>query len=290
MTTTLLRERRIGNALRRARETAGLTIEDAAGQLGWSSTKLSRIENGRISVQPGALDKLAALYEISEAHYHALHELAGPAGRTGRATLDHDHDEVAGMLEWAPLTVPVPLRTADYARYAAAAAQQVTRVTASQIASQVEDALSWQLRITSPGGNGKLLLLHTVIDESVLYRRIDGAPVMGGQLALLAQLATLANTDIRVLPLTAGSPGGTAPPFTYYTYADVAGLSLPDAVRTDGLRPVRTEDENDVVLYRAAFARLQGAALDRGESAALFTRMAQAWMQAGPPLLPLPGE
>lgn len=287
MTTTLLRERRIGNALRRARENAGLTIEEAAGRLGWSSTKLSRIENGRISVQPGALDKLAGLYEISEPHYHALHELSGHAGRTGAVS---DHDEVAEMLEWAPLTVPVPLRTADYARYAAAGAQQVTRVTASQIAGQVEDALNWQLRITSPGGNGKPLLLHTVIDESVLYRRIDGGPVMGGQLALLAQLAVLGNADIRVLPLTAGSPCGIAPPFTYYAYADFAGLSLPDAVRTDGLRAVRTEDENDVVLYRAAFARLQDAALGREESAALFTRMAQAWIQAGPPLLPLPGE
>src|ERR1700749_250660 len=139
---TPLRDKRIGGALRRAREHAGMTIEDAAGQLGWSSTKLSRLENGRNAVKIAALDPLVKLYKIADAHARALQELAGPSGRTDRAV--QDHDEAAEVLEWAPLAVPVPLRTADYARHIAHASQELTRITASAIARQVEEALTWQ--------------------------------------------------------------------------------------------------------------------------------------------------
>jgi transcriptional regulator with XRE-family HTH domain len=278
-----LREKRIGGALRRAREHAGMTIEDAAGQLGWSATKLSRLENGRNAIRSAALDPLIRLYKIADVHAHALRELAGPAGRTDRAV--RDHDEAAEVLEWAPLAVPVPLRTADYARHIAHASQELTRITASAIARQVEDALTWQLRLTQPEDEDEPgrtpLSLQTLLDESVLYRQVHSRAVMAGQMHQLAELAELPNADLRVLPLAAGGPAGVVSPFAYYIYADVHGLPLADAVQTDGLLKQRIEDEDAVVLFRATFARLAAAALSREESAEMFRAMETAWLTPG---------
>jgi transcriptional regulator with XRE-family HTH domain len=48
--TGTLRQRRLGRELRRLREEAGLTLEEAAPRLDWSTSKLSRIETGQQSV------------------------------------------------------------------------------------------------------------------------------------------------------------------------------------------------------------------------------------------------
>jgi len=54
--------RRLAAELRRLREHAGLTGEEASERLGWSGSKLSRIELHRIGVKQADLRKLLALY------------------------------------------------------------------------------------------------------------------------------------------------------------------------------------------------------------------------------------
>jgi transcriptional regulator with XRE-family HTH domain len=46
----VVRRLQLGRALRELREAAGMTIEAAAPRLDWSSSKLSRIENGLQSI------------------------------------------------------------------------------------------------------------------------------------------------------------------------------------------------------------------------------------------------
>jgi transcriptional regulator with XRE-family HTH domain len=54
--------RRLAGELRRLRERTGLTGEEVADRLGWSGSKLSRIELHRIGVKQADLRKLLALY------------------------------------------------------------------------------------------------------------------------------------------------------------------------------------------------------------------------------------
>src|SRR5215467_12900984 len=68
--------RRLAAELRRFRERAGLTGEEASEQLGWSGSKLSRIELHRIGVKQADLRKLLALYRVDEGHRDELLALA----------------------------------------------------------------------------------------------------------------------------------------------------------------------------------------------------------------------
>jgi transcriptional regulator with XRE-family HTH domain len=61
-----IRRCRLGAALRRLRETSGMSLEAVAGELGWSTSKVSRIELAKIAVTPadvrallGVLDALS---------------------------------------------------------------------------------------------------------------------------------------------------------------------------------------------------------------------------------------
>src|ERR1700761_4457761 len=58
--------RRVREALRRAREAAGLTQRDAAQALDWSMSKLVRIEAGSVGVSITDLRALLALYGVDD--------------------------------------------------------------------------------------------------------------------------------------------------------------------------------------------------------------------------------
>src|SRR3982751_2186993 len=61
----MLARRRLRQALRRARETAGLTQEHVAGEMEWSLSKVIRIEAGIVGVAANDLKALFRLYNIA---------------------------------------------------------------------------------------------------------------------------------------------------------------------------------------------------------------------------------
>jgi len=62
-----LRARRLALELLRRREAAGLTREEAARQLEWSTSTIFRIETGRSRPQPGNVRVLLELYGVTRA-------------------------------------------------------------------------------------------------------------------------------------------------------------------------------------------------------------------------------
>jgi transcriptional regulator with XRE-family HTH domain len=61
-----VKRRRLAAELRRYRDQAGMTIEDVASRLEWSSAKISRIENSRVSVLPRDVKFLLTAYELTD--------------------------------------------------------------------------------------------------------------------------------------------------------------------------------------------------------------------------------
>ena len=61
-----VRERRLAHELRLQRTAAGLHGKDVAAVLGWSPSKVSRIENGRTGITEGDLERLVDLYRVPE--------------------------------------------------------------------------------------------------------------------------------------------------------------------------------------------------------------------------------
>src|ERR1700687_6062057 len=61
-----VKRRRLAAELRSYRDRAGLTIDEVAERLEWSTAKISRIENARVSVLPRDVKFLLGVYGIAD--------------------------------------------------------------------------------------------------------------------------------------------------------------------------------------------------------------------------------
>ncbi|HEY4991911.1 MAG TPA: helix-turn-helix transcriptional regulator, partial [Nakamurella sp.] len=75
-----MRERRLAKELRQARVAAQLPASEVAQRLGWSASKVSRIETGHIGIKKEDLDQLVELYRLPDEQAEFLRRLA-PAAR-----------------------------------------------------------------------------------------------------------------------------------------------------------------------------------------------------------------
>jgi transcriptional regulator with XRE-family HTH domain len=68
--------RRLAAELRRLRELANLTGDEVGERLGWSGSKISRMELNRTEVKSGDLTRLLDLYDVGGTHRTELLALA----------------------------------------------------------------------------------------------------------------------------------------------------------------------------------------------------------------------
>ena len=73
---------RVGNELRRIREQAGLSGSAVARELGWSQSKVSRVETGRFGASIGEVAALLDYYAVAEEVRAEILQLGG-TGRRG---------------------------------------------------------------------------------------------------------------------------------------------------------------------------------------------------------------
>ncbi len=123
-----VRRRRLAAELRRLRERAGFTGDEVADRLGWSGSKISRIELHRTGIKLADLVLLLDLYNVADVHREGLMALGRESGKTGRleavaATFPGEHAaflyaeaEAQSVWTWDPQVFPGLLQTADYAR------------------------------------------------------------------------------------------------------------------------------------------------------------------------------
>src|SRR3954454_21368535 len=71
-----VRERRLAAELRLLRAAVPLHGKEVADRLGWSASKVSRIETGRIGIAAADLDRLLALYRVPDDRAAYLRRLA----------------------------------------------------------------------------------------------------------------------------------------------------------------------------------------------------------------------
>lgn len=214
-----VRGRKLASELRRLRERAGLTTEEAAAQLGqgWSRFKVGNIERAKTKPTIAGITAMLDLYGVDSATRAALIELAKNAWRRGWWTDYSDvfkgsyvalEDDAARIDEWSPQVVPGLLQTDEYAR-------EIIR------AGQRGDEAGIQRRVQARMARKALLsrkdpaapVLTAVLDEAALRRPIGGREVMRAQLHALLDAAERPNVTIRVLPFEVGTHAGLDGPF-----------------------------------------------------------------------------
>jgi transcriptional regulator with XRE-family HTH domain len=201
----------LGGELRRLRERAFLTGQDLKRLLGWSTSKISRIENARISISLEDLESLLELYGVSLAERERLTSLyrSGPTqawwrtySAQGEIFLQFlDFEAVAEQIDiWELRVVPGLLQTERYARSLLSA---WTRIDTGLTPRAIEERIHVRMRRQARLIDDEKMQLNVVIDESVLLRRIGDTAVMHEQLLKLVDVAGLPNIALHVLPLDA---------------------------------------------------------------------------------------
>jgi transcriptional regulator with XRE-family HTH domain len=267
-----VRSPRLATELHQLRLASGLSGDVVAGRTTWSTSKISRIENGKSPLSLADVEMLLDLYKVSGDRRKALLALAEAAvtgdlrGGTGQRLVRSEYDDARDISEWAPLVVPRLMRTAAYADAAARSGQRVLRTLPSFIELEIATITRQQQRLSGPDAP----VLKAVLDESVLYRQFSscGKDVMREQAGYLAELAALAAVSLRVT--SAGSLSGTGQ-FTYCSFAPIAGVGLPASVIIERLEAVtKLRAEEDTWTYKLAFDELwEHAAGEAGTSQAL---------------------
>jgi transcriptional regulator with XRE-family HTH domain len=282
--SSVVRQRRLAEELRRLRRRARLTGKEVATRLGWSEAKLSRIENGLARVKMSDLDAFMDLYEVAPTYQTELIALAEESRQTdlldelegdlpeGHAGFLAAEQEAEAMWSWEPQVVPGLLQIEDYTRAVLQVWFEKFARPQAEIERRVETRLLRQHILT------KDIELSFVIDESVLRRGFASAPVMREQLAHLIEMSEHPNIDLRVLLLAGSLVSGTGA-FVYFRFPPIHGVPAPDAVALENLQGTSfIEAEQDVHAYHIVFNALREASLSTQASRDILTRVSrEAW-------------
>jgi transcriptional regulator with XRE-family HTH domain len=271
--------RRLAAELRRLREAAGFTGEQVSQRLGWSGSKLSRIETHRIGVKQADLRKLLALYGVDEGYRDELLALAreskqqGPVGRAAAsfpqvAGYVSAEAEAESVWNWEPQVIPGLLQTRDYARVVRQLWLGMFPGPPSETDRWADTRLLRQRVLT----RDPPLQLSAVIDESVLHRRFGDKTVMREQLQHLAASSELPNVEVRIYPMDWDYPPVISGPFSYMQFPEAHDVPLHDIVSVELFEsPFEIEDEDQTYRYRVAFEYLLERSLEPEQSRALIS-------------------
>lgn len=259
---------------------ATLTGEEAAGRLGWSPSKISRIETGQTGPSPADLRRLLDLYEVSGTQRGRLESLGQSAGQRGwwdaySDTLGPEYTALIALeaeaesVRWyAPMLVPGLLQTEEYARSVISSGLLIAPPGEIERRVQVKMTRQKVLARDDP------LTLDVILDEAAILRMVGGPEVMRGQLAHLVSMADRPNITVQVLPLDAGAHPATTGEFTILAFPD---LVAPDVVYLENMTSdLYVEQEAEVYRYGMAFDRLRTLAGPSGKSAAFLATAADS--------------
>jgi transcriptional regulator with XRE-family HTH domain len=275
-----LRARRLALELLRRREAAGLTREETARQLEWSTSTIFRIETGRSRPQPGNVKVLLELYGVTGPERDGLIRLAREARQPGwwhsfRDVLPNPYEVFIGLEAGAasirnfePVVVPGLLQTEEYARQMSRGGPR--ELDRDDIERRVQVRMERQ-RILTREDRPRL---WAVIDEAVIRRAVGGPEVMAEQLRHLIECAEQGKTTLQVVPFSAGAHAGTTGPFIILDFPEPTDPSVVYVETLAG--DLYLEECADVDRYTLAFDRLLAAALHPDDSVRLVQQAADA--------------
>lgn len=209
----------LGRELRRLREAAQLSREDAAADLECGVSKISKVETGKAALRAGEVKVLLDRYGVTDRD--DVLRLARDARRRSSyrvpdwaKTFVGMEAEAAEIRTYETELVPGLLQTPDYARMVIRAADPYR--DPREVERLVDARIDRQARLSSDAAP----LLWAVVNEAVIRRTVGDAEVMYHQLEHLGMLTRDANITVQVLPFTAGAHPAMGYSFVHLRLSD----------------------------------------------------------------------
>jgi transcriptional regulator with XRE-family HTH domain len=287
LTGSTVPRRQLGRYLRELRNTAGLTVKDAARGLEWSEAKMWRIETGQTSLRSLDVETMCRVYGARPDITAALMGLAKETKARGWWQAYGD-----AVPEWFDLyvgleaaasrlflygqeLVPGLFQTEDYARTLIAAGNPG--------AEPAEIDRRVRLRMARQALIGRLIdrpALQVALNESVLRWPIGGPAVMTAQLDRLAAASDLPNVSLRVVPFASGfHPGILSGSFNILRFppnGNGADSEPPTAYNDLYTGALYLDKPQEIERYSDAFTGIWQQALDESSSRELIRQAAEA--------------
>jgi len=268
----------LGAQLRRLREAAGITRDDAGYHIRASGSKISRLELGRVSFKERDVTDLLELYGVADLlEREKLVQLTREANATPWYQKFQDvvpdwFHVFVGLEEAAQLIrvyevqfVPGLLQTEEYAR------SVIIQGAPGLDPDEVERRLAVRM------GRQKLLTRENpprywvIMDEAALRRPMGGRDVHFKQIERLIDLVGEPNITLQVMPFRYGGHAADGGAFTIMRFPET---DLPDVVYMEYLTGAHYIDKpEEVEHYAAVMERLSVAGTSPDRTREILTGM-----------------
>jgi transcriptional regulator with XRE-family HTH domain len=259
------RSRELGVELRRLRERTGCTATEFAQVVGWSNSKVSRIETGLRGITEVDVVRYAAYCRAAPGEVDDLVRRCREAEVPGfwvsgrLSTLIFHETAAASSISYDSLVVPGLLQTERYVRAHASRGPRDAR--------DVEYLI--EARMTRQEVLGRRRFTFFVHEQALRFPVGDGR-LMNEQMLKILLLAEHPWLSIRVVPLAAGVGGALGGEFVLFRFEGARPLLHL------GQREVSLflEDAALIAAYREHVAAIADVALDRGQSREVLAALA----------------
>lgn len=255
----------MGAELRKLRESTGRSAFDFAKIVGWSNSKVSRIETGLRGITEIDVVRFAAYCQATTAEMDDLVSRCREAEIPGYwlsrrlSTLIFHENTATSSLSYDPLVVPGLLQTASYVEALVGQERRNPRDTEYLIKARMDRQEALRLRQFS-------FFVH----EQALRFPVGDNRLMNEQMLKLVLLAEHPWISIRIVPLSAGVKGALGGEFVLFHFEDAAPLLHLD----HGHVGLFLEERSYAEAYRDHLKLIADTALDRRHSREMLAALA----------------
>ncbi|WP_405777220.1 helix-turn-helix domain-containing protein [Streptomyces sp. NBC_01538] len=279
------RRRELGKELRKLRDRKGQTLQEVAKALGFSHTKLARVEIGendlpRVCDLEGLIDHLDIdlphedRETLLQLHRESLskepwtpYKAFMPSRMPTFRGLEQD---ARAMRAWQPAFVFGLLQTEAYANALYRIAKPVDETTSEYVEQNVRLRLERKELITR---SEEPLELRVIMDETAVRRMVGGPEVMRAQYEEIVKLGELENVTVQILAHDV---------VTYRTESNFILLdfseTLDPVVEVDMPNTISVTDERrEVQRHIRRFDAMRDSALPPARTAGFLEALAREW-------------
>ncbi|WP_424217559.1 helix-turn-helix domain-containing protein (plasmid) [Streptomyces sp. BI20] len=262
----------MGARLRSLRKARGLRQEDMAELTGYSPGHMSLVETGRKPFTLRLARALNSTFDLHDASEESFTRdfLAVRHSLLVEGLPDYQkHEAKAREIRINELgVIPGLVQTSAYTNAMAQGPVRRGVSTQAQADRWAKTILDRQeaIRRDPP------LLMHVILDESCIQRRIGTAREWRDQLDVLLDFATLGHTVLQVTPFDLGTDRSLPVPVHILTMPDRSVISWSESAHQGHLE----RDDKAVSKLLAAYYQLQAASLSQRDSVAMIERLRKA--------------
>lgn len=279
-----IRKRLIGSQLRRLREQAGVSVEDAAEKMGVGHSSLRRQESGHTAVSVADAQAYARIYGLDdEVALQRLLDLARHGRARGwwsafDATVGPGIIDVADAEDLAvdiktfqPLLIPGIFQTREYSEAVLSASRSMST---PERPVPVDDLIALRERRKEILKREHPPRVWAIIGEAAIATRVGGAEVMQEQMQHLLNLAQHPHVSIQLLPFSAGAHVSMSGGFVVLSFDDTLDGSI-TLVENLGAN-VFNDEPAEVGRSAMRFTHLQSQAMSSDETRRYLTEATSA--------------